>query len=93
MPRIIPTHGGPDMHEFTSEQAARWDAWQQANAVSARRSDRVARFVRHDLAGGDAHGLCGRDVAIMSGSRFFKSIRERASRAHHARRYGFPGGD
>ena len=32
------------MPEFTSEQTARWDAWQSANAVSARRSDRVARI-------------------------------------------------
>ena len=33
------------MHEFTPEQTARWNAWQQANAVSARRSDRAARWV------------------------------------------------
>ena len=32
------------MHEFTPEQAVRWDAWQNANAVSTRRSDRVARL-------------------------------------------------
>lgn len=32
------------MHDFTPEQAGRWDAWQQANAVSARHSDRVARL-------------------------------------------------
>lgn len=32
------------MDEFTSEQTARWNAWQQANAVSARHSDRVARW-------------------------------------------------
>jgi hypothetical protein len=32
------------MHEFTAEQANRWDAWQHANAISARRSDRVARL-------------------------------------------------
>ena len=33
------------MHEFTPEQTARWDAWQRANAVSARRSDRAARLL------------------------------------------------
>ena len=32
------------MQEFTAEQATRWDAWQQANAISARRSDRIARL-------------------------------------------------
>jgi hypothetical protein len=32
------------MHEFTAEQAIRWDDWQNANAISARRSDRVARL-------------------------------------------------
>ena len=38
------TTGRKPMHEFTPEQACRWDAWQNANAVSARRSDRVARL-------------------------------------------------
>jgi hypothetical protein len=33
------------MAEFTPEQAARWDAWQHANFLSARRSDRIARLV------------------------------------------------
>ena len=33
------------MDEFTREQAARWDAWQRANVLSARRSDRLARLV------------------------------------------------
>jgi hypothetical protein len=32
------------VHDFTPEQAGRWDAWQQGNAVSARHSDRVARL-------------------------------------------------
>ena len=32
------------MHEFTSEEIARWDAWKHAYAVSARRSDRIARL-------------------------------------------------
>lgn len=32
------------MQDFTAEQATRWDAWQHANAISARRSDRVARL-------------------------------------------------
>ena len=32
------------MSQFTPEQTVRWEAWQQANAVSARRSDRVARL-------------------------------------------------
>ena len=32
------------MDEFTPAQAIRWDAWQHANAISARRSDRVARL-------------------------------------------------
>lgn len=32
------------MHQFTPEQAVRWDAWQSANAVSARRSDGIARL-------------------------------------------------
>lgn len=32
------------MREFTLEQATRWDAWQHANAVSAERSDRLARL-------------------------------------------------
>jgi hypothetical protein len=32
------------MEGFTLEQAARWDAWQHANAISAGRSDRVARL-------------------------------------------------
>jgi hypothetical protein len=31
------------MHEFTPEQAARWDAWQHAYRISARRSDLIAR--------------------------------------------------
>lgn len=30
------------MHEFSAEHAGRWDAWQSANAASARRSDRTA---------------------------------------------------
>jgi hypothetical protein len=33
------------MDEFTPEQAARWDAWQHANVLSTRRSDRIARLV------------------------------------------------
>ena len=28
---------------WSAEQAARWDAWQQANVRSARRGDRLAR--------------------------------------------------
>lgn len=36
--------GEPAMDEFTSEQAARWDAWQHANARCVRRSDRLARL-------------------------------------------------
>ena len=32
------------MDQFTPEQAARWDAWQHASAVSVRRSDRVVRL-------------------------------------------------
>ena len=32
------------MDEFTSEQAGRWNAWQQAAAISTRRGDRVARL-------------------------------------------------
>ena len=32
------------MGEITLEQTARWDAWQHANALSARRIDRVARL-------------------------------------------------
>lgn len=32
------------MHQFTPEQAVRWDAWQSANALSARRSDGIARL-------------------------------------------------
>jgi hypothetical protein len=30
------------MHEFTPDEARRWNAWQQANAVSARRGGRLA---------------------------------------------------
>lgn len=33
------------MREFTPDETDRWDAWQHANAVSARRADRVARLV------------------------------------------------
>jgi hypothetical protein len=32
------------MHEFTPEEARRWDAWQRAGALSARRSDRICRL-------------------------------------------------
>lgn len=42
------THSSPSrrdpVHQFTAEQARRWDAWQQANAVAARHTDRVARL-------------------------------------------------
>ena len=40
------------MHEFTPEQAIRWDVWQHANAVSARRSDRVVRLFGLTLLAG-----------------------------------------
>jgi hypothetical protein len=33
------------MHEFSPEDACRWDAWQRANARSAQRSDRRCRIV------------------------------------------------
>ena len=32
------------MHDFTAEHTRRWDAWQHANAATARRSDRIARL-------------------------------------------------
>ena len=32
------------MDAFTAEQTRTWDAWQHANAESARRSERVARL-------------------------------------------------
>jgi hypothetical protein len=35
----------PIVTGFSPEQTRRWDAWQQANAVSARRSDRICRAV------------------------------------------------
>jgi hypothetical protein len=31
------------MHEFTLDQARRWDAWQRASALSAQRCDRMCR--------------------------------------------------
>jgi type IV secretory pathway component VirB8 len=31
-------------HEFSPDEARRWDAWQQAKAASARRSDRIAHL-------------------------------------------------
>jgi hypothetical protein len=31
--------------DFTPEQAGRWDAWQRANALSARRGDRISRAI------------------------------------------------
>ena len=33
------------MQEFTPDESQRWDAWQESNAVSVRRSDRIARLV------------------------------------------------
>ena len=33
------------MDDFTPEQLQRWNAWQHGNAISMRRSDRMARFV------------------------------------------------
>ena len=33
------------MHEFTPDQTRRWNVWQQANVVAARRSDVIARMV------------------------------------------------
>jgi hypothetical protein len=33
------------MHEFSPDEARRWDAWQRANALSARRTDRIRRGV------------------------------------------------
>ncbi len=33
------------MHDFTPEQLQRWIAWQRVNAVSARRSEQIARVV------------------------------------------------
>ena len=32
-------------HEYTAEQKRRWEAWQHAGAVAARRSDRIVRVV------------------------------------------------
>ena len=40
------------MHGFTPEETARWDAWQHANTVSARRSDRVVRLFAVTLLAG-----------------------------------------
>ena len=40
------------MPEFTPAHAARWNAWQQANAVSARRGDAVARLFGFTLLAG-----------------------------------------
>jgi len=33
------------MHEFSPDEAHRWDAWQRANALSARHSDRICRLL------------------------------------------------
>lgn len=33
------------MSEFSPDEARRWDAWQRANAISARRSDRFVQYV------------------------------------------------
>ena len=32
------------MQNFSPDEARRWDTWQAANAVSARRSDRLSRL-------------------------------------------------
>lgn len=32
------------MHDFTPEELRRWDMWQQAGAISMRRSERLARL-------------------------------------------------
>jgi hypothetical protein len=32
-------------HEFSPDEARRWDVWQHANVVSVRRSDRIARLL------------------------------------------------
>ena len=34
------------MHEFSPEEARRWDAWQRGSARSARRTDRIVQVVR-----------------------------------------------
>ena len=41
----VPAIAAPATTEFSPEQARRWDAWQQAAAVSAQRSDRICRTV------------------------------------------------
>jgi hypothetical protein len=46
----VPHHGLsrpkelPMQQEFSPDEARRWEVWQHANAVDARRSDRIARF-------------------------------------------------
>ena len=32
------------MHEFSPDETRRWDTWQRANAVRAKRSDRICRM-------------------------------------------------
>jgi hypothetical protein len=33
------------MYEFSTDEARRWDTWQQANALNARRSDVICRIL------------------------------------------------
>jgi hypothetical protein len=38
------------MPDFSPDQARRWEAWQHANAISARRTDRICGVVASTVA-------------------------------------------